>query len=241
MNTDKDYYAVLGVQSSVDPAALAAAYRMLLKRFHPDVYAGPKALAEQVTKEINEAYGVLSDPKSRRAYDEDRVLQSGPFDRTDDAEQGLPLEQAWRAVVAWQPEAEEHRAQLLLLSPELAASYQRRLVAAAGGGLSPSDLAARLKADFLARHFSRNRVVQDFVLDALNEGRRDVAQEVSHTVKRFGPPVYTRNFLWRVSRMTGWTSPRFPGYRPRPRRATLILVLLIAVAILALITVNHRH
>ena len=34
---EPNYYAVLGVSPSIDGASLAAVYRMLLKKFHPDV------------------------------------------------------------------------------------------------------------------------------------------------------------------------------------------------------------
>jgi hypothetical protein len=94
-----------------------------------------------------------------------------------------------------------------------------------------------LRAQFLERHFSADRAVQEFVVDALKENRRDVAQEVNRTVRRFGPPVYTGNFLWRISRVTGWTSPRYPLPRrqrsPSSRIAGLLaLVVLVLLAVL---------
>ena len=64
----RDYYEVLGVDRSVDEAALKKAYRQLAKKYHPDVNPGDKE-AEAKFKEINEAYEVLSDPQKRAAYD----------------------------------------------------------------------------------------------------------------------------------------------------------------------------
>ena len=60
MNTAKDYYATLGVLPSIDPSALAAVYRALVKKFHPDVYRGPIAESEAAIRELNEAYEVLA-------------------------------------------------------------------------------------------------------------------------------------------------------------------------------------
>ena len=61
----RDYYEVLGVDRSVDEAALKKAYRQLAKKYHPDVNPGDKE-AEAKFKEINEAYEVLSrSPKAR--------------------------------------------------------------------------------------------------------------------------------------------------------------------------------
>jgi DnaJ-class molecular chaperone len=72
MSTGKDYYSILGVASSVDDVVLAAVYRALLKKYHPDVFSGSNVEAELRTKEIIEAYEILSNADSRRAYDKAR-------------------------------------------------------------------------------------------------------------------------------------------------------------------------
>ncbi len=69
MDTEKDYFAILGVLPSIDDVALAAVYRALLKKYHPDVFRGSKADAERRTREIIEAYEVLGNPENRKAYD----------------------------------------------------------------------------------------------------------------------------------------------------------------------------
>jgi DnaJ-class molecular chaperone len=73
MNARKDYYSVLGVSSSADEVALGAAYRTLLKKYHPDVYRGSREKAESKTREIVEAYDTLRDSAKRRVYDATRV------------------------------------------------------------------------------------------------------------------------------------------------------------------------
>jgi curved DNA-binding protein len=65
----KDYYATLGVGSSVTGKEIKQAFRKLARRFHPDVNPGDKT-AEAKFKEINEAYEVLGDPDKRKKYDE---------------------------------------------------------------------------------------------------------------------------------------------------------------------------
>jgi molecular chaperone DnaJ len=67
MPTTRDYYEILGVPRGADPDAIRNAYRALAKRYHPDV--NKETGAEERFKEINEAYGVLSDDQRRSAYD----------------------------------------------------------------------------------------------------------------------------------------------------------------------------
>ena len=65
----RDYYEVLGIDKNADDAAIKKAYRVLAKKYHPDVNPGD-AEAEKKFKEASEAYAVLSDPEKRRQYDQ---------------------------------------------------------------------------------------------------------------------------------------------------------------------------
>jgi curved DNA-binding protein CbpA len=75
-----DYYEVLELPRSATPEEIKAHYRSLAMAWHPDRNAGSLA-AEERFKSISEAYSVLSDEASRRAYDE--RLDSG-FERDFD-------------------------------------------------------------------------------------------------------------------------------------------------------------
>ena len=101
-NLVPDYYAVLGVTRSASAEQIKAAFRERAKLYHPDVNLAcnnngdasdnssvslsllppppgvdPHASALDIFKLINEAYGVLSEPNTRRDYDDNR------FSRTD--------------------------------------------------------------------------------------------------------------------------------------------------------------
>lgn len=65
----RDYYEVLGVDKNADEAAIKKAYRVLAKKYHPDMNPGD-AEAEKKFKEASEAYAVLSDADKRRQYDQ---------------------------------------------------------------------------------------------------------------------------------------------------------------------------
>src|SRR5258706_14000789 len=63
-----DYYAVLGVGRDAEPDIIKKAYRQAALKWHPDRNPG-SAEAEGKFKEASEAYGVLSEPDKRAAYD----------------------------------------------------------------------------------------------------------------------------------------------------------------------------
>jgi len=66
--TTRDYYEILGVPRTASVDDIKTAFRKLARQYHPDV--SKEADAEEKFKEINEAYGVLSDPEKRARYDQ---------------------------------------------------------------------------------------------------------------------------------------------------------------------------
>lgn len=64
----RDYYEVLGVSRDASEDEIKKAYRRLARKYHPDVNKSEGA--EELFKEINEAYAVLSDAERRAQYDQ---------------------------------------------------------------------------------------------------------------------------------------------------------------------------
>jgi sortase (surface protein transpeptidase) len=71
----KDYYDILQANPTAEPEVIDAAYRRLLRRYHPDVYTGGDATER--LRELNEAHAVLSDPAKRALYDRVRYYATG--------------------------------------------------------------------------------------------------------------------------------------------------------------------
>ena len=64
----RDYYEVLGIDRQVTEADLKKAYRRLAMKHHPDRSTNDSGATAKF-REIQEAYGVLSDPQKRSLYD----------------------------------------------------------------------------------------------------------------------------------------------------------------------------
>lgn len=69
MADKRDYYEVLGISKGASEDEIKKAYRKLAKQYHPDVNPGDKT-AEEKFKEVNEAYGVLSNAEAKAKYDQ---------------------------------------------------------------------------------------------------------------------------------------------------------------------------
>ncbi len=75
--SDETFYSTLGLDRRCSPDQIRDAYRVLAKRYHPDLNRN-SAEAAQRTRALNEAYETLGDPARRRTYDRelDRVSKA---------------------------------------------------------------------------------------------------------------------------------------------------------------------
>ncbi len=64
----RDYYEILGVAKTADEKTMKSAFRKKAMECHPDRNPNDPE-AEARFKELNEAYGILSDAQKRAAYD----------------------------------------------------------------------------------------------------------------------------------------------------------------------------
>lgn len=63
------YYEMLEVTETASAEMIHMAYKVLAKKYHPDLFSGDKTFVEEQMKQINTAYRILSDPSSRAQYD----------------------------------------------------------------------------------------------------------------------------------------------------------------------------
>ena len=70
----KDYYATLRIPQGADASSIKKAFRTLAMEYHPDK-RGENAENVHYFREIQEAYGILSDPQLREEYHYQRWLE----------------------------------------------------------------------------------------------------------------------------------------------------------------------
>ena len=130
----KNFYHILGL--SLEPAPeqqlIEAAYRALVKLYHPDVYKGDKKSLKRKISEINEAYDTLSDNKKREDYDKNlkKIQIDKSFQFTDDEFEDKDLfnskyiDEDWEIALLVYPELEKIKENLLKYSLKLSFQFQ---------------------------------------------------------------------------------------------------------------------
>ena len=79
---NKNYYDILQINQNASPEIIEKAYKTLAKKYHPDLQEeNNKKEAEEILKEINEAYEILSNPDKKALYDQN--LNHGTISQED--------------------------------------------------------------------------------------------------------------------------------------------------------------
>lgn len=214
MDASKDHYALLGVLPSIEQSALVAVYRALLKKYHPDVYSGPKSDAERITKELNEAFSVLGNAEKRNEYDIARKTRNTSsedyghqqdWDASKETDIEAEVNKDWEYVVRYRPNLEGSRQDLESVSASLAFAFQVTVLETKSWD-DATQVAKALEHQFLERYFGTSPAIHTYVLKAFKAGRRDVALEVNQAIKILGTPSDSQvlDFLRTVGKTTSW-------------------------------------
>ena len=80
---NKDYYSILQINRNASPEIIEKAYKTLAKKYHPDLQQTTEAKkeSEEILKDINEAYEVLSNKDKKQEYD--KLLQINTVSQED--------------------------------------------------------------------------------------------------------------------------------------------------------------
>lgn len=190
---ENDYYRVLGVLDSAEEVVIKAAYKALIQIYHPDRYpdgSEGQSEANQKTKDINEAYRVLSNPELRRRHDNERSEQRNQYkpeaeNATDEQKINDVLAEQWVIARQFVDGLDELNASLAQISPELSFTFRLTLLESKRFA-EANKIGRELEKSFLEKFFGKNVNVHLFVKWLLLHKRRDIALEVNKAINVLG-------------------------------------------------------
>jgi len=130
----KNYYHILGLsfESNPEKQLIEAAYKALVKIYHPDVYKGDKKSLSRKISEINEAYEILSNFNKKEIYDKKlkKYQIEKSFDYSDEEFEDKDIfnnkfiDEDWEIALLVYPELEQNKNILSKYSQKLGLQFQ---------------------------------------------------------------------------------------------------------------------
>ena len=130
----KNYYHILGLsfESNPEKELIDAAFKALVKIYHPDVFKGDKKSRDREITEINEAYETLNDSEKKKKYDErlSNFHNKNFFDYSDedfedkDVFDKKYIDEDWEIALLVYPELEDKKKIMSKYSLRLSLQFQ---------------------------------------------------------------------------------------------------------------------
>ena len=199
----KDHYRILGVIQDAEDIVIKAAYRALAQRYHPDKWAGSPAEATRRMSKINGAFVVLSDPKKRKQYDQNRVSNeyNEPEEDSSNAvtedDLGNSLDENWSEAVKYFTDLEDIINDLSRISKPLAQTYKVYL-------LENRDftkrkiIADQLERKFLEKYFGTNEEIIRFSRFLIRWKVKSAAKELNRAINLLGNNIHPKLIINRI-------------------------------------------
>lgn len=202
MDLNKDYYSILGVLPTVEPVVIKAAYKALIKVYHPDRNLDKASLSHANTVELNEAYEVLSDTSKRAKYDNLRQKILNSFIEDNDsqvnfAEASDELENNWQVALRYEPELGGIVEGLSKLSFKLVFLYKLTIIESKRFD-DKKTIAERMENKFLSSYFGKNKQLVNFAKELLMTDHRDAAKELNKVVSVLGDSAKADNIIEQI-------------------------------------------
>ena len=185
MDTNQDYYSILGVLKNAELLVIKAAHKAMLKIYHPDRYKGGKAEGTRITQKINEAYTTLKDPKLRIKYDKtfhynnSESKNESTTNNTRDS-----INEQWNFITKYQPEIVKLEQNLKKISPEEAEVFKIEIIQHKQFAHAKK-IATALENQYLTKHFGKDSEIREFARFLLFSNKRNVAKELNKAVTMF--------------------------------------------------------
>jgi len=203
----KNYYAVLGVTEQAEDVVIKAAYRALAQLYHPDKFFGTAEEATRRMSDINEAYGVLSDPVKRKSYDTEYKGSSGNEEDIDAgseaADEGVKqVDKDWEIALEYYPDLADLEGELSKTSKSLAFTF--RLCMIIGKEFkNRSKIAGEMHDAFLRNFFGDRPAILKFARLLIDLGRKDAAKALNEAVRVLGDEFDSANVIGKIKNRFG--------------------------------------
>ncbi len=194
----KDYYRVLGVLDDAEDIIIRAAYRALAQRYHPDKWSGDKEQANKKMSEVNAAYEILSDPLSRKKYDEEyfkfRAKNESADINEDETSFVSEEDENWQMAIEFFPRIRDEFYELSKFSKILANTFKVALITSKDFNRSAT-LKDQLELEYFNRYYGDNEYVKAYSRNLLLQGEYKAAIELNKMVRFMGNSVDEKQIL----------------------------------------------
>ena len=191
----KNYYHILGLsfESNPENSLIDAAYKALVKLYHPDIYKGNNRDLKRKITELNEAYEILSNANKKKKYDEQLSFfhKKNSYDFSD-----LHLEDKekfndkffnndWEIATIVYPELEEKIYKLNLYSKKLTLQFQFYLLETKKFHKN-SDIMNKFINAFIEKKFGSSKLINKLSRFLIENKKKKEALYLNKLVKVVG-------------------------------------------------------
>jgi curved DNA-binding protein CbpA len=199
----KDYYRTLGVLDDAEDIVIKAAYKALAQRYHPDKWVGDKDEATRRMSDINEAYGVLSDPIKRKQYDSTRDKDSYQMETSKESDEqqqeiNTSLDEDWKQAVSYFPDLATFAQRLRHLSVLLESAYKLYLVEKKEF-TNRKEIALTFEYNYLNRFFGSNPEIVQYASNLLQAGQIRAAKALNEAVNILGSNIDPKVIIEKIN------------------------------------------
>ncbi|QXD24578.1 DnaJ domain-containing protein [Opitutia bacterium ISCC 51] len=220
----KDYYSILGVLPSAEPAVITAAYKALSKLYHPDLYQGEDSHDRMAA--INKAYDTLSNEEKRTEYDasrKDELPEEDPFFTESQGGSNDPFKDEWEIALSYHPEVKEYSEELSSLSSRLGFIFRITLLESKKF-MEAEELKQRLRKAFLETYFGENRSVIELANFLIKKKNKEVLRELNKAVSILGDSSaieIIKRLIEKHSLPLRWDGYQYIAYDPEKEKASV--------------------
>ncbi len=254
----KNYYHILGLsfESNPEEQLINAAYKALVKLYHPDVFKGDKKSLNRKIVEINEAYKVLCNSKNKEKYDEKlkKFQTDKSFEYSDenfedkDQFNSKYFDQDWEIALLVYPELENKKDILSKYSQKLSLQFQFYLLETKEFYKLES-ITNRFINAFLERKFGTSYEIKTLSKILIENNYKKNAIYLNKLIKVIGSKSEKRiikTFLKRFPELEQFISEEMKFYKPvklldassEKNQSLIVIFLFILLAIFVMIIIN---